>query len=139
MGLLDQILGGALGAQSGAGGGQGNLMPEISIEGGNRVSETVSPQLETEVEKLKVIMVVDPSMPKERRDLLVQLVVDLAGIDRARGDEVVTREWPESAKPTHGATVVQATIQSQLPWEVIAICGAAVNRRCSDGSARCRR
>lgn len=108
------------------GGGPQNVMPEISIEGGNRVSETVSRQLETEVEKLKVMLFVDPSMPKERRDLLVQLVVDLAGIDRARGDEVITREWPESAKPTHGATVVQATIQSQLPWEVIAICGAAI-------------
>jgi flagellar motor switch protein FliG len=103
------------------GGGQGNLMPEISIDGGTRVSETVSRQVETEVAKLKVMLFVDPSMPKDRRDLLVQLANDLAGIDRARGDEVVTREWPESAKPTHGATVVQATIQSKVPWEVITI------------------
>ncbi len=104
------------------GGGQGNLMPEISIDGGTRVSETVSRQIETEVSKLKVMLFVDPSMPKDRRELLVQLTHDLAAIDRSRGDEVVTREWPESAKPTHGATVVQATIQSKVPWEVIAIC-----------------
>jgi flagellar motor switch protein FliG len=39
---------------------------------------------------------------------------------------VVTREWPESAKPTHGATVVQATIQSKVNWEIIAICISAV-------------
>jgi flagellar motor switch protein FliG len=108
------------------GGGQGNLMPEINIEGGTRVSETVSRQLETEVARLKVILFVDPSMPKDRRELLVQLGSDLAGIDRARGDEVVVREWPESASPARGATVVQATIQSKVPWEVIAICLSAI-------------
>ncbi|HET8539229.1 MAG TPA: FliG C-terminal domain-containing protein [Anaeromyxobacter sp.] len=108
------------------GGGQGNIMPEISIDGGSRVSETVTRQVETEVSRLKVMLFVDPSMPKERRDLLVQLVSELAGIDRARGDEVQTREWPESAKPTHGATVVQATIQSKVPWEVIAVCVSGI-------------
>jgi len=108
------------------GGGQGNLMPEINIEGGTRVSETVSRQLETEVARLKVILFVDPSMPKDRRELLVQLGSDLAGIDRARGDEVVVREWPESASPARGATVVQATIQSKVPWEVIAICVSGI-------------
>lgn len=104
------------------GGGQGNLMPEISIDGGTRVSETVSRQVETEVARLKVMLFVDPAMPQPRRDLLVDLVIDLAGIDRARGDQVVTREWPEHAKPSQGTTVVQATIQSKVPWEVIAIC-----------------
>lgn len=108
------------------GGGQGNLMPEISIDGGTRVSETVSRQLETEVARLKILLFVDPSMPQGRRDMLVDLVTDLAGIDRARGDQVVTREWPETAKPTHGATVVNATIQSKVPWEVIAICASAL-------------
>ncbi|HEY6101358.1 MAG TPA: FliG C-terminal domain-containing protein, partial [Anaeromyxobacter sp.] len=103
------------------GGGQGNLMPEISIDGGTRTSETVSRQVETEVARLKVMLFVDPSMPKDRRELVVQLVHDLAGIDRARGDEVMTREWPESAKPNHGATVVQATIQSKIPWELVVI------------------
>jgi flagellar motor switch protein FliG len=114
-----------LGMVDGGGAGQ-NIMPEISIDGGSRVSETVQRQLETEVSRLKVILFVDPSMPKDRRELLVQLVTDLAGIDRTHGDEVVTREWPESAKPTHGATVVNATIQSKVPWEIIAICISAI-------------
>jgi hypothetical protein len=108
------------------GGGQGNLMPEITVDGGTRVSETVSRQLETEVARLKINLFVDPSMPKERRELLVQLVNDLAGTDRARGDEVLLREWPETAKPNHGATVVQATIQSKVNWEILAICGSAI-------------
>lgn len=108
------------------GGGQGNIMPEISIDGGNRVSETVTRQLETEVARLKVMLFVDPSMPKDRRDLLVSLVSDLAGIDPARGDEVITREWPETVKPTHGTTVVQATIQSKIPWEIVIVSGAVV-------------
>jgi flagellar motor switch protein FliG len=107
------------------GGGQGNLMPEINIDGGARVSETVSRQLETEVAKLKVMLFVDPSMPKDRRGLLVQLASDLAGIDRARGDEVEVREWPESVAPSRG-TLVQATIQSKVPWEVIVISVSAI-------------
>ncbi len=108
------------------GGGQTNIMPEISIDGGSRVQETVSRQVETEVARLKVMLFVDPSMPKERRELLVELVTDLAGIDRARGDVVETREWPETAKPSHGATVVQATIQSKVPWEIIGICATGL-------------
>jgi flagellar motor switch protein FliG len=108
------------------GGGQGNLMPEITVDGGTRVSETVSRQLETEVARLKVMLFVDPAMPQDRRDLLNDLVVDLAGIDRARGDQVVTREWPEHAKPNRNETVVQATIQSKVNWDVLAICAAAI-------------
>src|SRR5512138_21546 len=108
------------------GGGQGNLMPEITVDGGTRVSETVSRQLETEVARLKVMLFVDPSMPQDRRDLLNDLVIDLAGIDRARGDQVVVREWPEHAKPNRGTTEIQATIQSKVNWDVLAICAAAV-------------
>ncbi len=108
------------------GGGQTSIMPEISIDGGNRVSETVTRQVETEVARLKVILFVDPSMPKDRRELLVSLVSDLAGIDGGRGDEVITREWPESAKPSHGATVVQATIQSKIPWEIVIVSASVV-------------
>jgi flagellar motor switch protein FliG len=108
------------------GGGQTNIVPEISIDGGTRVSETVSRQVETEVARLKIMLFVDPSMPKERRDLLVSLVSDLAGIDAARGDEVITREWPESAKPSHATTVVQATIQSKIPWEIVIVSTSVV-------------
>ncbi len=108
------------------GGGQGNLMPEITVDGGSRVSETVSRQLETEVARLKVILFVDPQMPQDRRELLNDLVVDLAGIDRARGDQVVTREWPEHAKPNQATTVVQATVSSKMNWDIIAICATAL-------------
>lgn len=108
------------------GGGQANLMPEITVDGGSRVSETVSRQLETEVSRLKVILFVDPKMPQDRRELLNDLVVDLAGVDRARGDQVVTREWPEHAKPNQATTVVQATVSSKMNWDIIAICATAL-------------
>lgn len=108
------------------GGGQANLMPEITVDGGSRVSETVSRQLETEVARLKVILFVDPQMPQDRRELLNDLVIDLAGIDRARGDQVVTREWPEHAKPNQATTVVQATVSSKMNWDIIAICATAL-------------
>src|SRR5512133_2794643 len=84
------------------GGGQGGpLLPEINIEGGTRTTEQVSRQLETEVVKLTVLLFVDPVMPKERRELLVRLTSELAGIDRGRGDEVVIEERP--APPAPGA------------------------------------
>lgn len=131
------------------GGAQGNLLPEIAIDGGTKITESVSHQIETEVVKMTVLLFVDPVMPRERRDLLVRLATELAGVDRARGDEVVIEERPNPAPQAAGAsgvpTVVQATIQppANLPWEVIAGCATVLlaaailawglSRRGSDG------
>lgn len=104
------------------GGGQTNLMPEINIEGESRVSETVSRQLETEVERVKVILFVDPVMPKDRRDSLSRFAGELAGLDRARGDELVIEERPA---PPPGQPI--ATQQpARVPWEVVAFCLTAL-------------
>jgi flagellar motor switch protein FliG len=82
------------------GGGQGGpLLPEINIEGGTRVTEQVSRQLETEVTKLTVILFVDPVMPKDRRELLVRLAADLAAVEKSRGDEVLVEERPAPPPP----------------------------------------
>jgi flagellar motor switch protein FliG len=110
------------------GGGQTGLVPEINIEGGSRVSETVSRQLETEVTKFTIRLFVDPEMPKDRRELLVRLAGELVGIDRARGDEVIVEDRRPLAAPAAGGlggtTVVQATVTpaKQLPWEIFAGC-----------------
>jgi len=109
------------------GGGQTGLVPEINIEGGSRVTESVSRQLETEVTKFTVRLFVDPQMPKDRRELLVRLAADLVGIDRARGDEVIVedrRPMAAAGGGLGGTTVVQATVTpaKQLPWEILAGC-----------------
>jgi flagellar motor switch protein FliG len=108
------------------GGSQGTVMPDIDIGGGARVSESVSRQVETEVARLTVMLFVDPAMPKERREMLARLASDLARIDRARGDEVVTREWLEAAGDDAGAAVVRATIQPKVPYEVLALCATGL-------------
>jgi flagellar motor switch protein FliG len=110
------------------GGGQTGLVPEINIEGGTRVTESVSRQLETEVTKFTIRLFVDPEMPKDRRELLVRLAGDLVGIDDNRGDEVMVEERRGLTGAAGGAlgatTLVQATVQpsKQLPWEVLAVC-----------------
>ncbi len=115
------------------GGGQTALMPEIAIEGGTRVTESVSRQLETEVTKMTIMLFVDPAMPKDRRDFLVRLASDLAGLDRGRGDEVVVEERPlppaaalagGGGLPTH----ISATLQtaSGPAWNVAVICLTAL-------------
>jgi flagellar motor switch protein FliG len=107
------------------GGGQTGLMPEINIDGGTRVTESVSRHLETEVTKFTILLFVDPAMPKDRRELLVRLAGELAGIDKGRGDDVVVEErsMPVGGGPG-GTTLVQATLTpaKALPWELIAIC-----------------
>jgi flagellar motor switch protein FliG len=114
------------------GGGQGGpLLPEINIEGGTRVTEQVSRQLETEVTKLSVILFVDPVMPKERRELLSRLAGDLTGIDRSRGDEVLVEErpaLPPPVGPVGPPTVVSATITPppKLAYEIIAVCATTL-------------
>ncbi len=113
------------------GGGQGNLLPEIAIDGGTKITESVSHQIDTEVVKMTVLLFVDPVMPRERRDLLVRLASELAGVDRGRGDEVVIEERPNPAPQAAAGgvpTVVQATIQppANLPWEVIAGCATVL-------------
>src|SRR6266511_1975124 len=93
------------------GGGQGSpMLPEINIEGGTRVTESVSRQLETEVVKQTVLLYVDPKMPKDRRELLVRLSSDLADIDPARGDEIAVEDRPagSSASPPMVAATVEA-------------------------------
>ena len=59
----------------------------------------MSRQLETEVVRLTVILFIDPVMPKDRREMLVKLASELAGVDRARGDDVVVQERPVQAAP----------------------------------------
>jgi flagellar motor switch protein FliG len=114
------------------GGGQaGPLLPEINIEGGTRVTEQVSRSLETEVAKLTVILFVDPVMPQERRELLSRLAADLAGIDKARGDEVVIEQRPippPSAAAGGAPTVVNATLQTapKVAYEIVAMCLTAL-------------
>jgi flagellar motor switch protein FliG len=115
------------------GGGQTGLVPEINIEGGQRVTESVTRQLETEVTKYTIRLFVDPEMPKDRRELLARLAGELVGIDTGRGDEVVVSERRGIAGAAGGgglggATVVQATVQpsKQLPWEVLAVCVTAL-------------
>lgn len=112
------------------GGGQTNLVPEIDIDGGTRVSEVVSRQLETEVARMTVLLFVDPVMPEDRRKFLVRLAGDLAGIDRARGDDVVIEEKPPppAGMQVPGGPILQATLQApaKLPWEVIAVCATAL-------------
>jgi flagellar motor switch protein FliG len=96
------------------GGGQGGpLLPEINIEGGTRVTEQVSRQLETEVTKLTVILFVDPVMPKDRRELLVRLASDLASVDKSRGDEVLIEERP-APPPAAGAGGVPTQISANI-------------------------
>lgn len=112
------------------GGGQAPLLPEINIEGGTRTTEQVSRQLETEVVKLTIMLFVDPVMPKDRRELLVKLAADLAGIDRGRGDDVVIEERP--LPPPAGTpgvpTIVQATVQAspKVAYEMLAVCVTAL-------------
>jgi flagellar motor switch protein FliG len=114
------------------GGGQGGLLPEITLDGGGRVVEQVSRHLETEVAQMTILLFVDPVMPKDRRELLVRLAGEMAGIDRARGDDVVVEERPSGpAAPIGGGglpTVVQATLQtsSKITPEVIALCLTAL-------------
>lgn len=115
------------------GGGQTGLVPEINIEGGQRVTESVTRQLETEVTKYTIRLFVDPEMPKDRRELLARLAGELVGIDTGRGDEVVVSErrgiaGAATAGGLGGTTVVQATVQpsKQLPWEVLAVCVTAL-------------
>jgi flagellar motor switch protein FliG len=105
------------------GGGQTNLMPEINIEGETRVSETVMRNLETEVAKLKVVLFVDPRMPKDRREFIVRFAEQLAGLDRARGDEIVVEERLSGAP---SPTVVELQPSSKIPWDVIAACATAL-------------
>ncbi len=110
------------------GGGQTNLVPEINIDGGSRVSETVSRQLETEVARMTVLLFVDPVMPKDRREFLIRLAGDLAGIDRTRGDDVLIEEKPHTPGQTGPAAILQATLHTppMLPYEIIAICATAM-------------
>lgn len=113
------------------GGGQAGLLPEINIDGGGRTIEQVSRHLETEVVKMTVMLLVDPVMPKERRELLVKLAGELAGIDRARGDEVVVQERPGTPGAVGGSgtpITVAATLQAppKLAYEIIAICSTAL-------------
>ncbi len=113
------------------GGQQGApLLPEINIEGGTRVTEQVSRQLETEVVKLIVHLFVDAEMPKERRELLVRLASDFAGVDAARGDVVLVQDRPKSAgAPIAGAPIVSAGAAPATPkftFEIVAICVTAL-------------
>ncbi len=117
------------------GGGQGGpTMPEINIEGGTRVTEQVSRQLETEVTKMSIMLFVDPVMPKDRRELLVRLAADLAGVDKARGDEVLVEERPAPPPPAAGVggvpTQISATINTsanpKIGNDTIAICVTAL-------------
>ena len=115
------------------GGGQAGLLPEINIEGGGRVTEQVSRMLETEVAQMTVLLFVDPVMPKDRRALLVRLATELAGLDKARGDDVVIEERPIPPNAPGGVgsgipTVVQATLQtsSKVTPEIIAMCLTAL-------------
>ncbi|HEY6001535.1 MAG TPA: FliG C-terminal domain-containing protein, partial [Anaeromyxobacter sp.] len=111
------------------GGGQANLLPEITIDGGTRVTESVSRQLETEVARMTVLLFVDPAMPADRRELLARLAGELAGIESARGDKVVVEERPALPAAARGATaIVAATLEERrrLPVEVIAFCLTAV-------------
>jgi flagellar motor switch protein FliG len=119
-----------LGMVDGAGQG-GPLLPEINIEGGTRVTEQVSRSLETEVVKLTVILFVDPVMPQDRREMLARIAAELAGIDRARGDEVVIEQRPlPPAAGTPGAapTILNATLQTapKVAYEIIAMCLTAL-------------
>jgi hypothetical protein len=119
-----------LGVVDGGGSGGAPLLPEISFEGGTRTSEQVSRQLETEVVKLTIMLFVDPVMPKDRREMLVKLAADLAGIDRSRGDDVVIEERPlPPAAGTPGfPTIVQATVQAspKVAYEILAVCTTAL-------------
>jgi flagellar motor switch protein FliG len=112
------------------GGAQGGaLMPEINIEGETRVTEQVTRSIETEVVRLGVLLFVDSAMPKDRRDQLVKLVADLAGVDRARGDDVQVMERALApAASASGATVVTATIAPppQAAAAIVAICLSAI-------------
>src|SRR6266511_2826266 len=118
------------------GGGQGNpMLPEINIEGGTRVTESVSRQLETEVVKVIIRLFVEESMPKARREALVRLASELAAVDPGRGDAVIVEERSGSAVSTPVATPAGATVGGasvvqppppKVTWEVFAICAAAV-------------
>ncbi len=115
------------------GGGQAGLLPEINIDGGGKVVEQVTRHLETEVAQMTVVLFVDPVMPKDRRELLIKLASELAGLDRSRGDDVVVQERPSgpTAAATAGGgmpTLVQATLQtsSKLTPEIIAVCLTAL-------------
>ncbi len=110
------------------GGGQAGLLPEINIDGGGRVVEQVTRQLETDVAQMTVVLFVDPVMPKERRELLIKLAGELAGLDRSRGDDVIVQERPSGPTAPAGGgglpTVVQATLQTstKLSPDIIAVC-----------------
>ncbi len=118
------------------GGGQGSpMLPEINIEGGTRVTESVSRQLETEVVKVIIRLFVEESMPKARREALVRLASELAAVDPGRGDAVIVEERSGSAVSTPVATAAGATVGGasvvqapppKVTWEVFAICAAAV-------------
>ena len=117
------------------GGGQGSpVLPEINIEGGTRVTESVSRQLETEVVRLTIRLFVDEAMPKGRREALARLAAELAGVDPGRGDAVMVEERAVSAVSAQVATPAGATGGGapvlQAPpkhtAEVVAICAAAV-------------
>lgn len=108
------------------GGGQANILPEITIEGETRVTESVSRQIETEVVRMTVLLFVDPTMPAERREMLARLASQLAGVDAARGDQVVVEERPQPP-PGANPTLVAATLAAPKRLaEVIAFCLTAL-------------
>lgn len=75
----------------------GNNTPEVVLRGpGKRTLRTLR-QLDMFVVRLVVRLYVDPAMPKDRRELIRSLAVDLAGIEPARGDEIHVDDLPAAA------------------------------------------
>jgi len=107
----------------------GSVLPEINIEGGTRVTESVSRQLETEVVKQTVLLYVDPKMPKERRELLVRLSSDLADIDPARGDEIAVEDRP--AGSASSPPVVAATVEAAPRFGLALLAGCVTLLFCA--------
>lgn len=75
----------------------GNNTPEVVLRGpGKRITKTLR-QLDMNVVRMVVRLYVDPSMPRDRRELLRNLASDLVGVETQRGDELVVSDLPAAA------------------------------------------
>jgi hypothetical protein len=75
----------------------GNATPEVVMRTPGKRTLRTTRQLDVQVVRMVVRLYVDPAMPKDRRELIRALAADLAGIEPARGDELVLGDLPEIA------------------------------------------
>lgn len=75
----------------------GSNTPEVILRGPGKKTVRTLRQLDMNVVRLIVRLYVDPAMPKDRRELLRGLAIDLAGIEPGRGDEILVDDLPAAA------------------------------------------